>query len=102
MDKKYGKKGLRILAPEMQESELKDIQKHVDKFKMTFPIIHGIGKTEGSGTTQPKGRWAIPWAIVFDVNGKEVYRGKSWDPKFEKAVVKALEGVKKEKEKDNE
>jgi len=95
MDKKYGKKGLRILAPEMQESALKDIQTHVDKFKMTFPIIDGIGKTEGSGTTQPKGRWAIPWAIVFGADGKEVYRGKSWDPEFEKAVVKALAAVKK-------
>ena len=96
MDKKYGKLGLRILGAEMQESALKDIQKHVDKLKITYPIIHGIGKKEGSGATQPEGlARGIPYVVVFDVSGKIVFQGKSWDEKFEPAVVKALKEVKK-------
>ena len=96
MDKKYGKQGLRIIGLEMQESKLADIQKIVDEKKITYPITRGMGQEESDDATQPEKLVGIPHAVVFDTNGKKVYEGSSFVEDFEKAVVAALKGVKKE------
>ena len=39
MDKKYSKKGLRILAPEVQSSSVEAIEKLVKEHKINYPIM---------------------------------------------------------------
>lgn len=100
MDKKYGDKGLRIIAPEVQESAKEDVKKIVDEKKIAYTITRGIGKDATDTATEPKGLadFGIPFVMVFDTTGKMVFQGKSSDPKFDEAILESLKAVKVEKE----
>ena len=62
MDKRYSKKGLHIVAPEVQGSSVEAIEEIVKNEKMKFTVTKGI-----SGPSLTRG---IPHAAVFDVSGK--------------------------------
>jgi len=86
MDKKYGKKGLRILAPEVQGSPVAAIEKLVKEHKITYPIM--------KGTTNPPSLNGIPHSVVFNAAGELVFEGHPMSPDFDKSIKKALKDVK--------
>lgn len=93
MDKRYGKKGLRILAPEVQGSPVDSIEALVKKHKIEYPIM--------KGTTRPDGMRGIPHSVVFDAEGELIFQGHPADPEFDKTIKKALRDVKEEEEEED-
>ncbi len=85
MDKKYSKKGLRILAPEVQSSSVEAIEKLVKEHKINYPIM--------KGSTRAPNMKGIPHSVVFDASGELVFEGHPMSPDFDKAIKKALKDV---------
>ncbi|MGY8639653.1 MAG: TlpA family protein disulfide reductase [Verrucomicrobiales bacterium] len=82
MEKKLSKKGLVVVAPEVQGSSEEDIKKLVDKNKIGYTVTKSIsGPSLGNG---------IPRTAVFDVSGKLIYVGHPMADETEKAIKKAL------------
>ena len=94
MDKKYGKKGLRILAPEVQGSPVEAIEKLVKEHKINYPIM--------KGSTRAPNMKGIPHSVVFDAAGELVFEGHPMDPEFDKSIKKALKDVKVAKEEEDD
>jgi hypothetical protein len=86
MDKKYGKQGLRILAPEVQGSPVAAIEALAKKHKITYPIM--------KGTTNPPSLNGIPHSVVFNAAGEVVFEGHPMSPDFDKSIKAALKDVK--------
>lgn len=86
MDKRNRKKGLRIIAPERQNSSEEDIKKLTDEHKVEYTISRGT-----SGPVSTRG---IPHAFVFDSTGQLVFSGHPGNDDFERTVKKALRDVK--------
>ncbi len=85
MDKKYSKKGLRILAPEVQGSSVEAIETLVKKHKINYPIM--------KGSTRAPNMKGIPHSVVFNTAGELVFEGHPMDPEFDKSIKKALKDV---------
>lgn len=85
MDRRMKKKGLVIVAPEVQGSPDDAIKKLVDKTKISYTVTRGIrGPNLSDG---------IPHMAVFDVSGKLIFSGHPADPESEKVIKKALREV---------
>jgi len=94
MDKKFGKKGLQILAPEVQGSSVDAIEALVKEHKIEYPIM--------KGSTRGPNMQGIPHSVVFDSYGELVFEGHPMSDDFEKAVKDALRDVKDEEEDDDD
>ncbi len=86
MDKKYAKKGLRIIGAHVQNSPDEEIKEMVKDKKIKFPVTRGANGPVRSG--------GIPNMIVFDTSGKIVFNGHPADSESDKAIKRALRGVK--------
>ena len=79
------KKGLVVVAPEVQGSSPDAIAKIVDEGKIEYTVTQGMrGPSLGRG---------IPHMAVFDVHGKLVFSGHPMDPEAEKSIKAALKEV---------
>lgn len=87
MAKSNEKKGLAVVGLECQGSPKEAIVKLLKSAGVKYPVMAGGSAPAGTGT--------IPHACVFDVTGKLVWTGNPHDENFERAVKKALRGVKK-------
>ncbi len=87
MEKKYGDKGLTIVAPEVQGSSVEAIEKMAEDKKLNYTITKSI-----SGPSLSRG---IPSMAVFDTKGKLVFVGHPMSRDADKAVKEALRAVKK-------
>lgn len=85
MDKRNRKKGLRIIAPEGQNSSEEDIKKITEEHKVEYTIT--------KGTSGPVSTGGIPHALVFDPSGQLVFSGHPGDDEFERTIKKALRDV---------
>lgn len=87
MERKYAKKGLTIIAPEVQGSPTEAIQEIVKEHRIEYTVTQGItGPSVGSG--------GIPNMAVFDTTGKLVWVGHPMDDKAEDAIRDALRSAK--------
>ena len=86
MDKRYKKKGLTLVAPEMQGSSAEAIEDMAKEHKLSYTITKSI-----SGPRLSNG---IPHAAVFDVSGKMIWNGHPASDEFEKTIKKALKEAK--------
>ena len=82
MDKKLSKKGLVIIAPEVQRSSVEDIKEVLEENKAEYTVTKGM--------TGPNLIQGIPATVVFDVSGKLVYIGRPSDSDTEKTIKKLL------------
>lgn len=94
MDKKFGKKGLRILAPEVQNSAVGDIEALVKEHKISYPIM--------KGTTRAPNMQGIPHSAVFNAKGELIFEGHPMSDDFEKAIKGALKEVDEPDEKEDD
>ena len=78
MDKKLSKKGLVIVAPEVQRSSVEDIKEVLEENDAEYTVTKGI--------TGPSLSNGIPSTAVFDVSGKLIYVGHPADPETEKVL----------------
>jgi len=85
MDKRYTKKGLTLVAPEVQGSSVEAIEEMVKEKKLSYTVTKSI-----SGPSLSNG---IPHAAVFDVAGKMIWHGHPADDEFEKTIKKALKNA---------
>jgi len=85
MDKRYSKKGLKIIAAERQNSSTDQVKKLAKKHDVEYTITNG-----GNGPIPTRG---IPHAFVFDVNGNVIFNGHPGDDDFERTIKKALKDV---------
>jgi hypothetical protein len=85
MDKRYGKKGLKVIGDECQGSSAEDIEEVAKENRVAFSIT--------KGSTRPPGMRGIPHAVVFDPSGAMVFSGHPTDDEFERSVKKALKDV---------
>ena len=85
MDKKFGKKGLRILAPEVQNSAVGDIEALVKEHKIEYPIM--------KGSTRAPNMRGIPHSVVFNAKGDLVFEGHPMSDEFEDSIKDALKEV---------
>ncbi len=88
MDKRYGDKGLTIIADEVQGSSKDAIEKITRKVKAEFPITRN--------SSRPPTLQGIPHAVVFDSSGKLVFAGHPGADDFDRVIKKALKDVEKE------
>jgi hypothetical protein len=86
MDKKYSKKGMTLVAPEVQGSSVEDIAAMAKDRKLKYAITKSI-----SGPSLSNG---IPHMAVFDTKGKLVFTGHPMSGDAEKAIKTALKDVK--------
>lgn len=89
---KSGKdKGLIVVGLECQNGTKENILKILKSTRVEYPVLSG-----GSATGSSEG--SLPYACVFDVNGKLVFHGSpsEEEEEFESAVKKALRDVKPE------
>ena len=82
MDKKLSKKGLVIIAPEVQGSTVEDIKEVLEENKAEYTVTKGV-----SGPNLIQG---IPATVIFDVSGKLIYIGSPHDSATEKTIKSAL------------
>ena len=82
MDKRYSKKGLKVIAPEVQRSPVDAINEIVEDGKIEYTVTAGI-----SGPNLARG---IPHMAVFDTKGKLVWNGHPMDDAAEDAIKDAL------------
>lgn len=94
MDKKFGKKGLRILAPEVQGSPVDAIEALVKEHKIEYPIM--------KGSTRGPNMQGIPHSVVFNAKGDLVFEGHPMSDDFEKSIKEALREVEDEEEDDDD
>ena len=92
MDKKYRKKGLKVIADERQGSPVEDIEEVAKDNRAEFSIT--------KGTTCPPGMGGIPHAVVFDSTGKLIFSGHPSEDNFDRSVKNALKDVDAEPEED--
>ncbi|YCM43247.1 hypothetical protein V2O64_18215 [Verrucomicrobiaceae bacterium 227] len=92
VEKKYRKKGLRVIAAEMQNSTKDKIGAIVKDHKMDFTVTKGA-----RGPISVPG---IPHAIVFGADGKIVFKGHPGSDDFEKAIKSAVKNVNIEPEEE--
>lgn len=90
MDKRYRKKGLRILAPEVQGSTKEAIETVIEDNKVEYPIM--------KGTQRAPNMKGIPHALVFNAAGEVVFEGHPMNEEFDRSIKKALRDVKAEAE----
>ena len=76
------RKGLTIIAPEVQGSSKEAIEEMVKDKKLDYTITKGI-----SGPSLSRG---IPHMAVFDVEGKLIFSGHPMSPDAEKTIKAAL------------
>lgn len=88
MAKSGEKKGLVVVGLESQGSAKEAILKVLDAAKVKYPVMAGGSAPNSPGT--------IPYACVFNAEGKLVWNGNPHDEDFERAVKKALREVKDE------
>ena len=82
MERRLSKKGLVVVAPEVQESSVEDIKKIIERNRVGYTVTKGIsGPILGNG---------IPRTAVFDVSGKLIHVGHPMSPDTEKAIKSAL------------
>lgn len=94
MDRQLGKKGLTIIAPEVQGSEPAAIAALSEEHDITYTVTDGY---DGPRTGN-----AIPRMAVFDIRGKMVFSGHPMDREAEKAIKEALKEVEvPEEEEEN-
>ena len=82
MDKKYSKKGMVLVAPEVQGSAPEAIKEMAEDRKLKYTITKSI-----SGPSLSRG---IPHMAVFDTKGKLVFTGHPMNKDAEKAIKTAL------------
>ena len=82
MDRRYSKKGLTIVAPEVQGSSVEAIQAVIEDGKMEYTVTQSISGPR-LGTT-------IPRMAVFDTTGKLAWVGHPMDKEAERAIKDAL------------
>src|SRR5210317_1128141 len=82
MDKKYSKKGMVLVAPEVQGSTPESVKEMAEDRKLKYTITKGI-----SGPSLSRG---IPHMAVFDTKGKLVFTGHPMNKDAEKAIKTAL------------
>ena len=92
LEKKYRKRGLRVIAAEMQNSSKDRIEAIVKEHKMEFTVTNGV-----RGPVSVRG---IPHAIVFDSDGKIVFNGHPASEDFEKSIKSAVKNVQAEPEEE--
>ncbi len=90
MDKKYSKKGMVLVAPEVQGSTPESIKEMAEERKLKYTITKSI-----SGPSLSRG---IPHMAVFDTKGKLVFTGHPMDKDAEKAIKTALKDASAEDE----
>ncbi|CAN5488936.1 hypothetical protein BH23VER1_BH23VER1_11200 [soil metagenome] len=85
MDKRYSRRGLVVVAPEVQGSTDEEIQDVIDEYRMKFTVTQGIqGPSLGSG---------IPRMAVFGVDGKLAFVGHPAGNDATNAIRKELRKV---------
>jgi len=92
VEKKYRKKGLRLIAAEMQNSSKDRIEAIVKEHKIEFTVTNGV-----RGPVSVRG---IPHAIVFGADGKIVFNGHPASEDFEKSIQAAVKDVQAEPEEE--
>ena len=86
MDKKYKKRGLTVVAPEVQGTGVEQLKEFVKDRKINYTVTKSIsGPRLGNG---------IPRMAVFNTKGKLVFAGHPRDKNAEKAIKAALREVK--------
>jgi hypothetical protein len=90
MEKKYSKKGMTLVAPEVQGSTPEAIAEMAKARKLPYSITKSI-----SGPSLSNG---IPHMAVFDTKGKLIFTGHPMSPDAEKAIKTALKDVKEDKD----
>jgi thiol-disulfide isomerase/thioredoxin len=83
ISKRY-KHNLVLIGAHSQEATDDEVKAVVKKNKLTYSIV------KGSNTPSDVSSGTIPHAYVFDAEGKLVFHGLPSDPKFDKALHKAL------------
>jgi len=91
MDEKYSKKGLKIIAAEVQGSSKDAIGKIIEENKANFTVTKGANGPVSVG--------GIPHALAFGADGKLIFKGHPASEEFEDVVKKALKKVKLVREK---
>lgn len=90
MDKKLRKKGLVIIAAEVQGSSKDKIKNVIENANAEFTVTEGV-----NGPINVRG---IPTALIFDTAGKMIFNGHPSDDSFDRIVKKALKDVKIEED----
>ena len=85
MDKKYSKKGLKIIAAEVQGSSKQAIGKIIEE--------NNAGFTVTKGAQGPVSIAGIPHAVAFGADGKLIFKGHPASEEFKDVVKKALKDV---------
>ena len=85
MDKKYSKKGLKIIAAEVQGSSKQAIGKIIEE--------NNAGFTVTKGAQGPVSIAGIPHAVAFGADGKLIFKGHPASDEFKDVVKKALRDV---------
>jgi hypothetical protein len=93
MDKKLSKKGLVIIAPEVQGSSNEDIKEVLEENKAEYTVTKGV--------TGPRLIQGIPSSVVFDVSGKLAYIGHPSDPNTEKTIKSLLKNATPDEDSDS-
>ncbi len=87
LDRWYGSKGLVVIANEAQSSSQRSIRKLVQSKKVKYTVTQGT-----------KNPWlqsqSIPQVVVFDVQGRIVFRGSPRHHDFDRVIKQALKSVK--------
>ena len=84
MDRRYGKKGLQVIAAHVQSATGEQILKKVKSLKMKFPVTKGLQGPSVGGKT-------IPELLIFNTSGKLVYCGLPTEAT--KVIRRELRGV---------
>ena len=90
MDKKYSRKGLKIIAAEVQGSSKQAIGKIIEE--------NNAGFTVTKGAQGPVSIAGIPHAVAFGADGKLIFKGHPASEEFKDVVKKALKDVEVVKE----
>lgn len=85
MDKKYSKKGLKIIAAEVQGSSKQAIGKIIEE--------NNAGFTVTKGAQGPVSIAGIPHAVAFGADGRLIFKGHPASDEFKDVVKKALRDV---------
>ena len=85
MDKKYSRKGLKIIAAEVQGSSKQAIGKIIEE--------NNAGFTVTKGAQGPVSIAGIPHAVAFGADGKLIFKGHPASEEFKDVVKKALKNV---------
>jgi hypothetical protein len=81
---KRHKENLVLIGAHSQDATDDKVKEVVKKHKLTYSIV------KGSNSPSDVSSNTIPHAYVFDAEGKLLFHGVPSDPKFDKAVRKAV------------